>query len=70
VVSNGAYYIWTGKDSVELYDLLGDTAQSASLHRDPARRGDLARFKQMSDSLARLYRQSRTTDEVEEEDEQ
>ncbi|HSR90758.1 MAG TPA: sulfatase-like hydrolase/transferase, partial [Gemmatimonadales bacterium] len=70
MVSNGAWYIWTRKDSVELYDQLGDTAQSTSLHRDPARRGDLARFKQMSDSLAGLYRQSRTTDEVEEEDEQ
>jgi len=70
MLSNGVWYIRARKDSVELYDLLGDTAQSTSLHRDPARRGDLARFKQVSDSLEGLYRQSRTTDEVEEEDEQ
>ncbi len=71
VVSNGVFYIRAGKDSVELYDLLDDTAQATSLHRHPARSADLARFRHVTDSLAELYRRrSHTTDEVEEEDEQ
>jgi hypothetical protein len=69
MVSNGVFYIRAGKDSVELYDLLGDTAQSTSLHRDPARSADLARFKQVSDSLDGLYRQTRTSQGLEEEEE-
>ena len=54
VVSNGVFYIRAGKDSVELYDLLGDTAQSTSLHGHPARSADLARFRHVTDSLAEL----------------
>ncbi len=70
MVSNGAYYIWASKDSVELYDLLDDTAQSTSLHGHPARSADLARFRHVTDSLAELYRRSHTTDEVEEVEEE
>jgi len=68
VVSNGLYYIRRGRDSVELYELLGDSDQSTNLSGDPASRSDLARFRQLSDSLARLYHEIPTDDEDDEEE--
>ena len=67
LLSNGLYYIRRGKDSVELYQTFGDPRQSTSLHRDPTHSRELARFQQLTDSLAVLYRRSRANDDGEDE---
>ncbi|HSR91230.1 MAG TPA: sulfatase [Gemmatimonadales bacterium] len=70
IVSNGLYYIRRGRDSVELYQLLEDRDQSTNLSRDPARSSDLSRFRQLTDSLAGLYRELPPGDGDDEEEDQ